>query len=74
MSIASTFPRVEHGYITEKTASWKRDLDGIARQIDRFAETGSDIAYNDLLDMLNLSALRRELEYIQQRKWAAEEK
>jgi hypothetical protein len=66
MEISDKFPRVHHGYATEKRASWKRDLDYIANQIDRYFENGSDVVADDLLAMLDLSALRREFRHFEE--------
>lgn len=64
--ISPVFPRVHHGYAIEKRATWKRDLESIAKQIDRYFETGSDVVADDLLSMLDLGALRREFRHFEE--------
>ena len=65
--ISPAFPRIHHGYAIEKRAAWKRDLESISRQIDRYFESGSDVVADDLLAMLDLSALRREFAHFEER-------
>jgi hypothetical protein len=66
MNISDKFPTVHHGYAIEKRNAWKRDLESIASQIDRYFESGSDVVADDLQSMLDLGALRRELRHFEE--------